>query len=930
MPNHAEHTISQDVTAIHDLEQRGILLDAVNNAAKVLLTADDDSFESSILTGMELMGRCVNADRVYIMKNEMIDGRLHFVYQYEWTSNLGKQGTHIGKGTKVPYAFDPEWAERFAQGECLNGPLHSLSQNLQSFFSRIEIKTVLVMPIFIREHFWGLASFSDCSNELYYSDEQINILRSGVLMIVSSLTRNEQTTESRHLAEKLKAIVSNYPGVICAADKDFNMTLFDGLLLPSLVDKDLFYENQSLEVALKKDEYKHILDKVRMTFTDGPQDWTFEANNKVIRMTTTPIYNDRGEVSGAMGRIDDVTEMTRLQAELEKALGDAQRANNAKSDFLANMSHEMRTPLNAVIGLSGLSLESGMLSEEDNSNIEKVYSAGTTLLNIVNDILDISKIEAGKLELVPVNYDVPSLINDTITQNILRIGDKPISFSLDISEKLFGRLYGDELRIKQIMNNLLSNAIKYTNSGTVELGVSSVRDGDKVWLTITVKDTGSGIREEDMADLFSDYAQMDIESNRKIEGTGLGLPITKRLVEIMEGTIGVESEYGKGSVFTVRLAQKYIDASIIGANVVENLKNFHYTDNKRDRNVRFTRISLPYARVLVVDDDATNLVVARGLMKPYEMQVDCVESGQQAIEAILAEEGRYNAVFMDHMMSGMDGIEAMLKIREIDSEYARKVPIIALTANATIGNEEMFLDKGFQAFLTKPIDIPRLDEVIRRWVRDKEKEKLMPADTKAPPADVSTGGGLPEIPGIDARKGLNIYVGDMDIYITVLRAYADNTPATVEQLRNVSAETLKEYAIKVHALKGSSANIGAENIRERAADMEAMAKAGDLDGVLKLNSDLLRDADILIDNVKAWLNNLDSQNAKPRMPAPDPAVLMQLRECLSEYDMSGIDDVMDVLDSYEYDNHADLIASLKNSIISSDFDDAIAMIDDIT
>jgi signal transduction histidine kinase/DNA-binding response OmpR family regulator len=914
---------------IHEIEQRDILLNAVTNAAKVLLTADDETFNESILSGMELMGRCVNVDRVYIMKNETVNGAFSFVYQYEWTNNLGKQGTHISRGTTIPYAFDPEWSGKFAQGECMNGPLKSLSENIQKFFSRIEIKSVLIIPVFIREYFWGLASFSDCETERYFSEDEINILRSGVLMMVSALTRNEQAAEFRHVAERLKAIVSNYPGVLCASDKDYKMTLFDGLLLPTLVDKNLFHANQTLEEALQqKDEYRHIMDKVRKTYTEGPQEWDFEANNKVIRMTTAPIYDGNGDVNGAVGRIDDVTEMTRLQKELEKTLLLAQKANNAKSDFLASMSHEMRTPLNAVIGLTGLTLEAGNLNEEDNSNIEKVYNAGTTLLNIVNDILDISKIEAGRLELVLVDYDVPSLINDTVTQNILRIGEKPIEFKLEISPDVFGRLHGDELRVKQIMNNLLSNAIKYTNAGTVELNLCSVREGDTVWLNIKVSDTGRGIKPEDVNKLFSDYAQLDLESNRKIEGTGLGLPITKRLTELMDGTINVESEYGKGSVFTVRVAQKYISDAILGEKVVENLKNFRYSDKKRDRNVRFTRVSLPYARVLVVDDDSTNLVVAKGLMKPYGMQIDCVESGLQAIGAIRTEEGKYNAVFMDHMMPGMDGIEAMEKIREIGTNYAKNIPIIALTANATIGNEEMFLNKGFQAFLTKPIDVPRLDEVIRHWVRDKSKEEPYSAVAAATP-DTVFSDVLPEIQGVDVQKGLKIYVGNMDIYLSVLRAYAENTPVNIQKLRTVTSETLPDYAIKVHALKGSSANIGAEDIRIRAEDMETKAKAGNLQGVIELNDALLHDTEMLVDNIKKWLSDQDKNADKPRLPAPDPSVLEKLRQSLIDYDMSSIDDTMDILESADYDTNADLIIWLKEKITQSEFDEAAERITSI-
>jgi signal transduction histidine kinase/DNA-binding response OmpR family regulator len=411
----------------------------------------------------------------------------------------------------------------------------------------------------------------------------------------------------------------------------------------------------------------------------------------------------------------------RLLEELNQV---AQSAANAKSNFLANMSHEMRTPLNAIIGLSELSLSSGELTGESAGNVTKVYNSGVTLLGLVNDILDLSKIEADKFEIVPADYGLPSLINDTVILNTLRIGEKPIIFDLEVDGALFSVLHGDALRVKQVFNNLLSNAFKYTKKGRVSWNVVSERDGDSVWLVSEIKDSGIGIRSEDIDKLFIDYGQMDVKSNQAIEGTGLGLAITKNLVQTMDGTIEVESVYGVGSTFRVRMRQGFVSDTRIGSEAAENLKKFKYFSENHVRSEALTRIRLPYARVLVVDDVPVNLDVAAGMMEPYQMQVDCVTSGEEAIELIRDGEMRYNAIFMDHMMPGMDGIEATRIIREeIGSDYAKSVPIIALTANAIEGNEELFLGKGFQAFLSKPVDVQRLDQVVRKWVRDRELEK---------------------------------------------------------------------------------------------------------------------------------------------------------------------------------------------------------------
>ena len=407
------------------------------------------------------------------------------------------------------------------------------------------------------------------------------------------------------------------------------------------------------------------------------------------------------------------------------ALREAAEANSkAKSNFLANMSHEMRTPLNVMVGLTDLMLEEGGTAAEQKESLKKINAAGNTLLGLINDVLDISKIEAGKLEITPERYEVASLLNDVVTLNMIRIEDKPITFRLDITEELPCVLLGDELRVKQIFNNLLSNAFKYTKAGTVTLDVTCVREGnDDVWMSIFVSDTGIGIREEDQKKLFSDYSKVDAYANRKVEGAGLGLSITKNIVKLMDGQISVESEFGKGSTFHVRIKQGFVDDNTIGYDTAHNLCNFHYTDTRKHVSQKLVRADLSYARVLVVDDMQTNLDVASGMLRKYKMKVDCVSNGQAAVDRIAAVDPVYNAIFMDHMMPMMDGVETTAAIRALGTDYAKSIPIIALTANAIAGNEQMFLSNGFHAFLPKPINIMNLDSIVQRWIRDKSREK---------------------------------------------------------------------------------------------------------------------------------------------------------------------------------------------------------------
>ena len=432
--------------------------------------------------------------------------------------------------------------------------------------------------------------------------------------------------------------------------------------------------------------------------------------------------------AGTVVRAEMEREVNDANAKLRDALEQATVASRSKSDFLANMSHEMRTPMNVVVGLTDLLLEEDDPSIDLKQNLKKISTAGNTLLGLINDVLDFSKIEAGRLELMPVQYEVPSLLNDVITLNIMRIEDKPVTFRLDINKELPCFLYGDDLRIKQIINNLLSNAFKYTQDGTVTLGMSCLFEsplngyGGDVRMSVYVSDTGIGIREEDLKKLFTDYSQVDTRANRSIEGTGLGLSITKMLVEHMNGEISVESEYGKGTTFRFSIRQRYVSDKFIGEETAENLRRLRYADNRKRRHEKLVRPDLSYATVLVVDDMQTNLDVAAGMLKKYKMRVDCATSGQEAISLIKNGEPAYDAVFMDHMMPVMDGVETAEKIRAVGTKYAMTVPIIALTANAIAGNEQMFLSKDFQAFLPKPLNIINLDAVVQRWVRDKAKE----------------------------------------------------------------------------------------------------------------------------------------------------------------------------------------------------------------
>ncbi|MDR2314460.1 MAG: response regulator [Spirochaetaceae bacterium] len=390
----------------------------------------------------------------------------------------------------------------------------------------------------------------------------------------------------------------------------------------------------------------------------------------------------------------------------------SESANIAKSQFLSTMSHEIRTPMNAVIGISELALREQDISPRVIQYITKIKQAGTSLLAIINDILDLSKIEAGKMEINPGRYDLASLVNDVVTIIGVWIHEKPLDLRVIVADSLPGTLQGDEIRIRQVLLNLLTNAVKYTQEGYIEFTVSGEVKDDTVILKFGITDTGIGIKKEDLDKLFRFFVRLDLDQNRDIEGTGLGLAITYTLCRLMGGSVSVSSVYGSGSTFTITLPQKILDAAPMK---YAGPGNEDYSPAQTGTTVKFTA---PDARVLIVDDISINLMVAEGLLSPYKMKIDCCTGGQEAIR--LAEERPYDLVFMDHIMPGMDGIETTAKIRS--SEKIRKdLPVIALTANAVAGMKEMFLSQGFSDYLSKPIDVSDVDRVIRKWLpREKQ------------------------------------------------------------------------------------------------------------------------------------------------------------------------------------------------------------------
>jgi signal transduction histidine kinase/CheY-like chemotaxis protein len=622
----------------------------------------------------------------------------------------------------------------------------------------------------------------------------------------------------------------------------------------------------------------------------------------------------------------------KTMASLEHARNEAEIANRSKSNFLATMSHEIRTPMNAIIGIAQIQLQRDDLPDDYAAAFRRIYSSANNQLGIVNDILDMSKIETGRMELNPVEYDVPNLINDAIQLNVVRIGEKLIEFIVDVDENLPSKLYGDELRIKQILNNLLSNAIKYTDEGCVRLSVGCLTDSDGVTLSIVVEDTGQGIKPDDKARLFSEYQRFNAEANRATEGTGLGLNITKKLVDMMGGSIGVESEYGKGSVFTVTVRQKAMECPPIGASVVEQLRRFVFTADRRMANLRITRELMPYGSVLVVDDVATNLYVAEGLLALYQLKVETAESGFETIEKV--DGGTvYDIIFMDHMMPRMDGIETMLKLRE----RGYTGTIVALTANALVGNDEMFKQMGFDGYISKPIDIHQLDETLRKFIRDKYPEEAKKYAAETP----EQGGSRHEAMQhhINQRNNAN---RDQQAAVVVKRTkpvnYATNPrllkffckdvkKAVVTLRETVQNGDTKLFTITVHAMKSALANVGENEASRTAAELESAGRSGDMGNISANSGGFIQMLESLIKKYDQ-ADDTNANGADKSVAAEEVDYLMeQLREIKSaceKYDDDAAYAALDRLKKRRWKpSTTELLEKIREVLyVSSDFEGA--------
>ncbi len=621
-------------------------------------------------------------------------------------------------------------------------------------------------------------------------------------------------------------------------------------------------------------------------------------------------------------------QLERANALAEEARKDAIAADMAKGKFLAHMSHEIRTPINAVLGMNTM-----ILRETKDAQVKEyaldIQNAGKNLLSLINDILDFSKIESGKLEIIQGEYDFSSLIYDVANMIKAKVEAKNLELRIYVKENLPSRLLGDDVRIRQVLVNLLNNAVKYTQKGSVTLRIDGTMSNGKVVLDFSVEDTGIGIKEEDITKLFHEFERIEEMRNRNIEGTGLGMNITTQLLNLMGSEIHVKSTYGEGTRFYFALEQQIVDSTPIG-NLEERIRK------QATEYEYMAAFVAPNAQILVVDDNLVNLKVFIGLLKRTKVNVDVADSGKECLKRI--EEKRYDLIFLDHMMPEMDGIETLHRMKQMEDNKSADTPVIALTANAITGAKEMYLGEGFDAFLPKPINPEKLEQMMLRLLpRDllmfEEEEEAEFEPVMVQHVEESD---FPMVDGVDWSYG-RMHLPDRQLFEETVEDFykaifveADNLNEYYKEIGN-SVDALQAYRIKVHSMKNSANLIGATVLGGMAKLLENAAKDGELERIHTLH-------DLFIDEWKGYKEKLKECVRTPQMSDKKVvenvgvilSLLESLRDAVQEMEMDEMDSLMAELEGYAYPS--DIYSKIENlsvQVLNMDEERAIKQIEEL-
>ncbi len=597
-------------------------------------------------------------------------------------------------------------------------------------------------------------------------------------------------------------------------------------------------------------------------------------------------------------------ELQQKNEELQAARNAVEKAENARDIFLANMSHELRTPINTILGLNELILRESQ-EEAVKEYARDIRQAGNILLALVSDILDFSKLEADKMELTEGIYDVSSLLNDLINSISVQQRRKKLDLALEIAQDVPYKLFGDEIHIRQIIGNLLSNAVRYTEKGKITLHLSWKEVAkDAIEIFVIVKDTGIGIKDEDIPKLFKAFQRMDSTVRSKDDRTGLGLAITQRLIEMMGGKLEVQSVYGKGSAFSFKIIQKVVDREPLGDFEKQ------YRESLRSIEDYHEKFIAPMGRILIVDDNAMNLAVAQGLLKGTRLQIDVAASGEECLELIKRK--TYHLICMDHMMPVMDGVQTLHAIRALEGNPSRDIPVIALTANAVAGARELYLKEGFQDYLTKPIDADKFENMLIEYLPDnvvyltnnrEVSDEFEPQNAE----EFDIRESQLYLMGFNLRNGLRYMGGDKSLYGKVLHDFHSILQEKETALKDfLQKGDMPGYTIIVHSLKGNARSVGADDLADEAFELEKMAKAGQLEDVTVRSPILFSMMKNMRNSLRVYLETEAAEEEKAQTGEPETA------ERITEEDwVRALQELAARLDDFDGESAAAKLRELK-------------------
>lgn len=837
---------------------------------------------------------------------------------------------------------------------------------------------------------------------------------SGFTEFCGKYVRNtEEGIKRCEKCDKMGAEKAARAGVSCAYFCHAGMVAFAAPIMAHGHMVGCFIGGQLLTIPPDEDKIRKVADDIGV---DGDELMRAAGDVKIVdKRTIEKVSNAIYTIANVLSEIG----YSKYQVNLKNM--ELRKTSNMKSDFLANMSHEIRTPMNAVIGMAEMALRED-IPPAAREYIGQIKSSGQTLLTIINDILDFSKIESGKMDISDVEYEPLSMINDVSNIIMTRIGSKDLDLTVDVNPELPIGLYGDNIRIKQVLVNMANNAVKFTDSGNINVKIDFLRTTeDTIELCVAVKDTGRGIKESDMTKLFQSFQQLDSKRNRNVEGTGLGLAISKQLVALMHGKIHVDSEYGKGSTFSFVIPQKVTDSSravekvedgIVAAGLIQSeytaqelagdmeklgvtyvrleseeelgwlkdhnagylfveqplmteavqyfmklnphvcgvvLANYRSVRSYELPNLRVVKkplyilglsnifngkeengsVSLmeaedfdftaPKAEILVVDDNAINLTVVKGLLNPLQMKIDTALSGKDAV--LMVTDKRYDIIFMDHMMPEMDGVETTRVIRRLLGNNGQ-VPIIALTANAVEGTAQMFIDEGMNDFVTKPIEMRVILAKLRKWLPPEKIEKnrnkkmnavLQGANKDEKASQMSTD---ISIAGLDVKKAME-FLGNEELFWSVLKEYyrvIDKKSTLISEYEQ--KEMWKEYTVEVHALKSASRQIGALELAQVAEQMEAAGNAGNAALIHKITPGMLEEY-MFYKGILApyFVKAEETQNGRAAEKSEMSELFDQMKDAMENLDMDAMEEVVKSMSQYSYsDTQRSIFEKLKNAV----------------